>query len=117
MNEKENEMLKEIVKDKISFGAFAGMVFNKYIDLMQSNKPMPFEEVILLAIKARRTIIEMASTKPEAKKEEPKETEEGHYEVTCARCGKETTVPFKPKYQRPLYCLDSYTEWREVNNE
>ncbi|MBD3165236.1 hypothetical protein GF324_01440 [bacterium] len=26
------------------------------------------------------------------------------YEVTCDRCGEETTVPFKPVHGRPVYC-------------
>ncbi|HEX8773725.1 MAG TPA: zinc-ribbon domain containing protein [Pyrinomonadaceae bacterium] len=26
------------------------------------------------------------------------------YEITCAKCGKPTTVPFRPKNNRPLYC-------------
>jgi CxxC-x17-CxxC domain-containing protein len=26
--------------------------------------------------------------------------------IVCAQCGKETTVPFKPKNTTPLYCQD-----------
>jgi CxxC-x17-CxxC domain-containing protein len=29
--------------------------------------------------------------------------------IVCARCGKETTVPFKPQLARPLYCSDCFT--------
>ncbi|MCK4343449.1 MAG: zinc-ribbon domain containing protein [Phycisphaerae bacterium] len=30
------------------------------------------------------------------------------YEVTCAECGAQTTVPFKPAEDRPVYCRDCY---------
>lgn len=30
------------------------------------------------------------------------------YPATCARCGKETTVPFKPNGEKPVYCKDCY---------
>lgn len=30
------------------------------------------------------------------------------FPVVCARCGKETTVPFKPSGDRPVYCRDCY---------
>lgn len=29
-------------------------------------------------------------------------------EVTCANCGRLTTVPFEPKGDRPVYCLDCF---------
>ena len=28
--------------------------------------------------------------------------------VTCAGCGKQTTVPFEPRGDRPVYCQDCY---------
>lgn len=28
--------------------------------------------------------------------------------VVCAQCGKDTTVPFKPRDARPVYCSDCY---------
>jgi CxxC-x17-CxxC domain-containing protein len=28
--------------------------------------------------------------------------------VICAQCGVETTVPFVPKYDRPVYCSDCF---------
>ncbi|MBI4301269.1 MAG: zinc-ribbon domain containing protein, partial [Chloroflexi bacterium] len=28
------------------------------------------------------------------------------YPVTCARCGKQTEVPFQPRGDRPVYCRD-----------
>ncbi len=32
--------------------------------------------------------------------------------VECASCGKETTVPFVPKYDRPVYCSDCFEQQR-----
>ena len=29
--------------------------------------------------------------------------------IICARCGKQTTVPFRPQLARPLYCSDCFT--------
>lgn len=29
-----------------------------------------------------------------------------YYDVVCEKCGKETTVPFKPVNGRPVYCRD-----------
>lgn len=30
------------------------------------------------------------------------------YEATCADCGKETQIPFKPTNARPVYCKDCF---------
>jgi CxxC-x17-CxxC domain-containing protein len=30
------------------------------------------------------------------------------HQVTCADCGKETEVPFKPDGRRPVYCRDCF---------
>ena len=30
------------------------------------------------------------------------------YQAICAACGIETTVPFEPKSDRPVYCSDCY---------
>lgn len=30
------------------------------------------------------------------------------YDVTCSNCGCQTTVPFEPKGDRPVYCSDCY---------
>lgn len=32
--------------------------------------------------------------------------------VTCASCGKEATVPFVPRLDRPVYCADCFTTQR-----
>ena len=34
------------------------------------------------------------------------------HKVTCADCGKETEVPFKPNGTRPVYCKDCYQKHR-----
>ncbi|MZP28347.1 zinc-binding protein [Heliobacterium undosum] len=30
------------------------------------------------------------------------------YPVTCSSCGKETTVPFQPRGDKPVYCRDCF---------
>lgn len=44
----------------------------------------------------------------------PRQPREMHT-VTCAECGKETQVPFKPSGDRPVYCQDCFqtkkTRW------
>ncbi len=35
------------------------------------------------------------------------------YSVKCAKCGKETQVPFKPSGDRPVYCRDCYMQQRK----
>jgi CxxC-x17-CxxC domain-containing protein len=32
--------------------------------------------------------------------------------VTCASCGVETTVPFLPRYERPVYCSACFEQMR-----
>ena len=32
------------------------------------------------------------------------------HKVTCADCGQETEVPFKPDGSRPVYCRDCYAK-------
>nr|MDO8082403.1 hypothetical protein [Candidatus Freyarchaeota archaeon] len=34
------------------------------------------------------------------------------FTVTCADCGKETQVPFKPDGVRPVYCRECYQKRR-----
>lgn len=34
------------------------------------------------------------------------------YSVKCAKCGKQTQVPFKPSGSRPVYCRDCYMAQR-----
>ncbi len=35
------------------------------------------------------------------------------FPVTCARCGKETEVPFEPRGDKPVYCRDCYNSVRQ----
>ena len=37
------------------------------------------------------------------------------FPAVCATCGKETTVPFRPSGDKPVYCRDCYQP-RERNN-
>ena len=32
------------------------------------------------------------------------------YPVVCAECGKDTTVPFQPRGDRPVYCSDCFRQ-------
>ena len=32
--------------------------------------------------------------------------------ITCAQCGKEATVPFVPRLDRPVYCSDCFSAMR-----
>lgn len=41
----------------------------------------------------------------------PRQTREMHT-VTCAECGRETQVPFKPSGDRPVYCQDCFASKR-----
>lgn len=34
------------------------------------------------------------------------------FPVKCARCGKDTEVPFEPRGDKPVYCSDCYREVR-----
>ena len=34
------------------------------------------------------------------------------HKATCAECGKECEVPFKPSGDRPVYCKDCYAKKR-----
>ena len=38
------------------------------------------------------------------------------FPAVCARCGKDTQVPFQPRDDRPVYCSDCYTAQRPTNN-
>lgn len=35
--------------------------------------------------------------------------------VTCAQCGQETQVPFKPRGDRPVYCNDCFRQQRAAS--
>lgn len=36
------------------------------------------------------------------------------FPATCAQCGKETTVPFEPRGDKPVYCSDCYRQTRSA---
>jgi len=36
------------------------------------------------------------------------------YEVVCAECGAQTTVPFVPRNEKPVYCSPCYAKRREA---
>jgi CxxC-x17-CxxC domain-containing protein len=36
------------------------------------------------------------------------------FDATCASCGQQTTVPFKPRGDRPVYCRSCYTSQQAV---
>ncbi len=38
------------------------------------------------------------------------------YPAVCARCGKETMVPFKPSGDKPVYCKECFQLMRGANN-
>lgn len=38
------------------------------------------------------------------------------FTVTCADCGAETQVPFKPTADRPVYCRDCYQNHRPARD-
>lgn len=35
------------------------------------------------------------------------------HKATCADCGQETEVPFKPQPDRPVYCKECYQKHRQ----
>ena len=37
------------------------------------------------------------------------------FSVICASCGVETTVPFEPREERPVYCKECYVKQREAH--
>ena len=45
----------------------------------------------------------------------PREPREEH-KATCAACGKECTVPFKPKEGRDVFCRECYTKRKQDSN-
>ncbi|MEC8855785.1 MAG: CxxC-x17-CxxC domain-containing protein [Chloroflexota bacterium] len=34
------------------------------------------------------------------------------YQIVCAECGSDSTVPFRPKGDRPVYCSDCFSKMR-----
>jgi len=48
-----------------------------------------------------------------ARKRQRNSREREMFTVTCADCGVETQVPFRPTEERPVYCRDCYQKIRE----
>ena len=38
------------------------------------------------------------------------------FNATCADCGKECEIPFKPTEGRPVYCRDCYRQHKPAEN-
>lgn len=41
-------------------------------------------------------------------KDNGRRSERQSFSAVCAKCGLETTVPFKPRNDRPIYCNDCF---------
>jgi len=39
------------------------------------------------------------------------------YPATCAGCGCETEVPFRPSMDRPVYCRECYTKMKNEGRQ
>ena len=39
------------------------------------------------------------------------------FAVVCSQCGKDTTVPFQPRNDKPVYCSDCFAEHRPARTE
>ena len=39
------------------------------------------------------------------------------FKATCADCGKETEVPFRPSMDRPVYCRECFNKRRNSQHE
>lgn len=48
----------------------------------------------------------------DTKKRQNREARE-MYTATCASCGNEARVPFKPRGDRPIYCSECFSKMRE----
>lgn len=46
------------------------------------------------------------------KKRDERQTQRQDTEVTCAGCGTQTTVPFVPSGDKPVYCRDCFDKQR-----
>ncbi|MDD3593504.1 MAG: zinc-ribbon domain containing protein [Candidatus Gastranaerophilales bacterium] len=39
------------------------------------------------------------------------------YNITCSKCGCETTVPFKPREDKEVYCSDCYASMKDDSHQ
>jgi CxxC-x17-CxxC domain-containing protein len=42
-------------------------------------------------------------------------SERVQYETVCSNCGRQTTVPFVPRGDRPVYCADCFSQQRSAS--
>ena len=67
--------------------------------------------------------VEEEKTEPEVEEKKEEVTKEAGsfgremHKATCADCGKECEVPFKPTEGRPVYCRDCYRKHRPQRRE
>lgn len=47
------------------------------------------------------------------KKKDQMRSERRMFDVTCGNCGKPTQVPFEPKGNRPVYCMDCFKQQKQ----
>jgi len=59
MNDDKKELLKSIMQDKFSNGAFCGMIFNAYIDAANKGINPNVDELIDIALKIRLRAMEL----------------------------------------------------------
>jgi hypothetical protein len=63
LNEQQQGLLKAIMIDKFSNGAFCGMVFNAYIQNMLNNGTTDIEGLIATALNVRLKAMELSGLK------------------------------------------------------
>lgn len=54
---------------------------------------------------------------PECRAKRRQEREAVEYPIICAACGRETTVTFVPREDRPIYCEECYRKLRARSGE
>lgn len=52
----------------------------------------------------------------DAKRKAAREPRE-YFTTTCAKCGKEAKVPFKPSDDRPVYCSECFAAMRQQQQQ
>ncbi|WP_298817217.1 zinc-ribbon domain containing protein [Chloroflexus sp.] len=62
--------------------------------------------------KARKTQMSAPAERHRVAHTAPVGRERVNYQVTCASCGQETTVPFVPRGTKPVYCSSCFNRMR-----
>jgi CxxC-x17-CxxC domain-containing protein len=73
-----------------------------------SSKDQEFFQVRGYSAPKRCTACRQAKKNEQAGAREFRPNESQGTTVTCSDCGKQTTVPFEPRGDRPVYCQDCY---------